>query len=421
MKNRVIFHIDVNSAFLSWEAVYRIKHLGSKVDLRDIPSVVGGDISKRHGIILAKSIAAKKYKISTGEPVVDALKKCPGLVMVPPNYELYEKSSNAFLNILRKYSDIVEQYSIDEAFVDMTGSEKLFGNPVIAANTMKDEIYQELGFTVNVGVSSNKLLAKMASDFQKPDRVHTLFPEEVPKKMWNLPVRDLFFVGRASEKKLYLLGITTIGELAKADQGMLKSVLKKQGEVIWNFANGYDVSVVEPNAIANKGYGNSTTTPFDVTDTNTARMVLLSLAETVSGRLRKDAVKVQVISVSLRFNDLTFVSHQKVLTNGTNITKEIHEVACQLFDELWDGTSIRHLGIHTSRVMSNEEGRQLSMFDTLDYKKLEKLDQAIDDIRERFGRDCIKRATFIKQDAFDHMYGGISKEKRTVDYDKEDI
>lgn len=259
MSGRVIFHIDVNSAFLSWEAVYRIRHLGGKLDLRTIPSAVGGDISKRHGIILAKSIPAKKYHIKTGEPVVDAVRKCPGLVLVPPNYELYEKSSKAFMAILRKYSGQVEQYSIDEAFVDMTGTESLFGNPVIAANTMKDEICQTLGFTVNVGVSSNKLLAKMASDFKKPNLVHTLFPEEIEKKMWPLPVRDLFFAGGASERKLNSLGIRTIGELAKTDVNTLKSVLKKHGEVILDFANGRDVSVVEPVPADNKGYGNSTT------------------------------------------------------------------------------------------------------------------------------------------------------------------
>ena len=206
----MVFHIDVNSAFLSWEAVYRVQHLGGNLDLRTIPSAVGGDISKRHGIILAKSIPAKKYNIQTGEPVVDALRKYPDLVLVPPNYELYEKNSKAFMAILRKYSDKVEQYSIDEAFMDMTGTQILFGAPVIAANAIKDEIYQTLGFTVNVGVSTNKLLAKMASDFKKPNLVHTLFPHEIEKEMWPLPVRDLFFVGGASEKKLHSLGIRTI-------------------------------------------------------------------------------------------------------------------------------------------------------------------------------------------------------------------
>lgn len=421
MAEKVIFHIDVNSAFLSWEAVYRIRHLGGTLDLRTIPSAVGGDMSKRHGIILAKSIPAKKYKIQTGEPVVDAMRKCPRLVLVPPNYKLYEKSSKAFMAILRKYTDIVEQYSIDEAFMDMTGTEKLYGPPVVAANTLKDEIYHKLGFSVNVGVSSNKLLAKMASDFKKPNLVHTLFPNEIKKKMWPLPVGDLYFVGRASEKKLLSLGILTIGDLAKADVGILKSVMKKHGEVIWNFSNGRDVSIVEPVPAANKGYGNSTTIAFDVTDAVTAKQVLLSLAETVGRRLRKDEVKIKVVSVSIRFFDLTFVSHQSVLLNATYITNEIHEAACRLFDELWDGTPIRHLGIHTSRVSDSGDMRQLSLFDTVDYEKLEKLDQAVDCIRERFGLDSIVRASFVKQNKIDHMNGGISREKRTVDYSKEKV
>lgn len=421
MGRKVIFHIDVNSAFLSWEAVYRIRHLGGSLDLRTIPSAVGGDITKRHGIILAKSIPAKKYKIQTGEPVVDALRKCPQLVLVPPNYELYEKSSNAFMAILRKYSDVVEQYSIDEAFVDMTGTERLFGSPVVVANAIKDEIYQTLGFTVNVGVSSNKLLAKMASDFKKPNLVHTLFPEEVEKKMWPLPVRDLFFVGGASERKLRTLGIRTIGELATADIDMLRSVLKKHGEVIWNFANGRDVAIVEKEPVDNKGYGNSTTISFDVTDEQTAKMVLLSLAETVGRRLRRDGVRIEVVAISIRFYDLSYVSHQSVLKTATNITKEIHETACKLFDELWDGTPIRHLGVHTGRVVKEDTGRQLALFDDTDYEKLERLDRAIDSIRERFGADAIQRASFLKQERIDHMNGGISREKRTVDYRNEKV
>ena len=421
MSQTVIFHIDVNSAFLSWEAVYRLHHLGGTLDLRTIPSAVGGDMSKRHGIILAKSIPAKKYNVQTGEPVTDAMRKCPNLVLVPPNYELYEKSSKACMNILHKYTDKVEQYSIDEAFMDMTGTEELFGTPVIVANAIKDEIYEALGFSVNIGVSSNKLLAKMASDFKKPNRVHTLFPWEIQEKMWHLPVRELFFVGGASERKLQTLGIKTIGELANADVNVLKTVLKKHGEVIWDFANGRDVSVVEAVPADNKGYGNSTTIAFDVTDGGTAKMVLLSLAETVARRLRKDEARIEVVSISIRFNDLSYVSHQTVLVSPTNITKEIHEAACRLFDELWDGTPIRHLGVHTGSVSRDGNNRQLSLFDHTDYEKLEKLDYAVDSIRERFGRDAIVRASFLKQDKVDHMNGGVSREKRTVDYSNEKV
>lgn len=280
--DKIIFHIDVNSAFLSWEAVYRLAHKGGREDLRKIASAVGGDMALRHGIILAKSIPAKKYGIKTGETILEAKRKCPPLVLVPPNYNLYEQCSAAFMEILREYSDTVEQYSIDEAFIDMSASCHLFGTPEETAEKIKNRIREELGFTVNIGISSNKLLAKMASDFQKPDRMHTLYPEEIKAKMWPLPVSELFFVGRATTGKLFSMGIRTIGELAAADPAWLKSVLKKQGEIIWGFANGIDLSEVLEQPAPNKGYGNSTTTPYDVTDMETAEKVLLALSETVA-------------------------------------------------------------------------------------------------------------------------------------------
>ena len=416
MKN-IIFHIDVNSAFLSWEAVYRIAHKGGRQDLREIPSAVGGDMAMRHGIILAKSIPAKKYGIQTGETILEAQRKCPNLVLVPPNYSLYEKCSTAFIDILREYSDIVEQYSIDEAFIDMTASCRLFGEPVEVAEQIKDHIKGELGFTVNIGVSSNKLLAKMASDFKKPDMVHTLYPEEIQGKMWPLPVSELFFAGRATAKKLFDVGIKTIGELAAADPVWLKSILKKQGEVIWGFANGIDLSPVLDQPPANKGYGNSTTTPYDVTDVETADRVLLALAETVGNRLREDNVQIEVVSVGIKYTDLSYVSHQKVLQTATNLTWEIYQVACELFLELWNHGPIRHLGIHTSGVINGDFYRQPTLFDEIDYDKLEKLDKTVDSLRKRYGMDSIMRASFIKQ-PIDHMSGGISREKRTVDYDR---
>ena len=435
---KVIFHVDVNSAFLSWEAVYRLYHLGGQTDLRKEVAAVGGDMALRHGIILAKSIPAKKYNVKTGESIVEALQKCPDLKLVPPNYSLYERCSSALMDILRQYSPSVEQYSVDEAFVDMTGTEKLWGEPVSAANKMRRQIRDELGFTVNVGVSENKLLAKMASDFAKPDRVHTLWRDEIEEKMWPLPVTDLFFVGRATEKKLFHMGIQTIGELARTDRALLKGHLKKHGEVIWGFANGIDVSVVRPEVTENKGYGNSTTVAFDVTDASTAKLVLLALAETVGTRLRKAGVQAEVIAVGIKTYDFRYVSHQMTLDNGTNITTEIHSFACRLFDSLWDGTPIRHLGIHTSRVKDKTDIRQLDIFDTaeyahrayrntcpggtgglppLRYEKLEQRDGAIDRIRERYGNDSVKRAVFAGSQ-IDHMSGGISREKRFVDYRK---
>lgn len=416
-KRRVIFHVDVNSAFLSWEAVYRLHHLGGQLDLRKVPSAVGGDMAMRHGIILAKSIPAKTYHIQTGETILDARRKCPDLILVPPNYGLYETCSKAFMDILREYSPDVEQYSIDEAFMDMTGTEALWGPPDVAAASLRDRIRDTLGFSVNIGVSENKLLAKMASDFKKPDRVHTLWKEEIPKKMWPLSVSDLFFCGRATTRKLFALGIHTIGDLAHADPRMLKQHLKKHGEVIWSFANGMDVSVVQATPPANKGYGNSTTIAFDVTDSSTAKLVLLALAETVGTRLRAANARAEVIAVGIKSHDLRYASHQMTLRNATHITNEIHQCACQLFDQLWDGSPIRHLGIHTSRIRDGVNIRQLDMFDTTDYEKLEQMDATVDQIRRRYGIDSVKRAAFLDSQ-IDHMSGGISREKRSVDYDR---
>lgn len=423
---RIIFHVDVNSAFLSWEATYRLHHLGGTVDLREIPSVVGGDQEKRHGIILAKSIPAKKYNIQTGEPLVDALRKCPSLIVVPPNYNLYQTSSKALMSILSQYTDIIEQYSIDEAFLDMTGAIPIQSSPEDIANEIRERVYKELGFTVNIGVANNKILAKMASDFRKPDRVHTLWKDEIPSKMWSLPVQDLFFVGRATAKKLRSLGIRTIGEIAQTDPLILKSHMNKHGLVIWEYANGIDDSRVVSEAPANKGYGNSTTIAFDVTDKETAKLVLLSLAETVSARLRNDGVKIGVVAVGIKDYNLSYYSHQITLSTATDLTLEIYNAACQCFDEAWNGIPIRHLGVHTSHV-NTSDCRQMSLFDKVDYDKQKRLETVVDALRNKFGIDSIKRASFVEspqrkeENSIDHMSGGISREKRTVDYDRQNI
>lgn len=420
---KIVFHVDVNSAFLSWEAVYRLYHLGGQLDLRTIPSAVGGDSEKRHGIILAKSIPAKKYHVQTGEPVVDAKRKCPDLVLVPPNYSLYNRSSNALIELLKRYTDRIEQYSIDEAFMDMTGYTE---NPEKTAEELKAAVQSELGFTVNVGVSNNKLLAKMASDLKKPNLVHTLWPKEIPEKMWPLPVGDLFYVGHASKKKLHGLGIHTIGELADTSPVTLKALMKSHGILIWQYAHGIDSSDVITASPRNKGYGNSLTTARDVCDADIAKQFLLSLAETVSARLRADQVKIGVVLVSIRDYNLQYYNHQIKLFTATDLILEIYDAACRCFDELWNGLPIRHLGIHTSQVTASDY-RQYGMFDKVDYEKQKKMEMVVDSLRKRFGADSIMRACFLKslstenQMFIDHMGGGISRERRTVDYSKEKI
>lgn len=415
MADRVIFHVDANSAFLSWTAAYKVKVLGEELDIRDVPSVVAGDKASRHSIILAKSGPAKKYGIQTGEPLFQALEKCPDLVIVPPDYELYVEASRHFVQMLRQFSPVVEQYSIDEAWVDMTGTERLWGKPRLAAEQMRQRIWDELGFTVNIGISSNKLLAKMAGDFEKPNKVHTLFPEEVPDKFWPLPVRDLFLVGSATEKKLHMMGIRTIGDLAHADRQVLRKRLGKHGETIWHFANGRNADAVTPEPAENKGYGNSTTTAQDVVTTQQAHQVLLSLCETVASRMRRDGKCGSCISIHLRTNEFHHFSHQTVLTGSTNITSEIFEAACRIFDEAWDGiTPLRQLGIQMTRL-SSEPYQQFDFFSGLtpeQYEKKLKLDETVDALRDKFGEDAIRRAKFAQKPG-EHMAGGLSKARRT--------
>ena len=415
MAERVIFHVDANSAFLSWTAVYKVKVLGEELDIREIPSVVAGDKASRHSIILAKSVPAKKYGIQTGEPLFLALEKCPDLVVVPPDYELYVEASRHFVKMLRQFSPVVEQYSIDEAWVDMTGTERLWGAPRLAAERMRKRILDELGFTVNIGISSNKLLAKMAGDFEKPNKVHTLFPEEVPDKFWPLPVRDLFLVGAATERKLNMMGIRTIGDLAHADHALLRKRLGKHGETIWHFANGRNADAVTPEPAENKGYGNSTTTAQDVVTSDQAHQVLLSLCETVASRMRRDGKCGSCICVHLRTNEFHHFSHQSVLSGATNITGEIFAAACRVFDEAWDGiTPLRQLGVQMTRL-SSEPYQQFDFFSGLtpqQYEKKLKLDEAVDALRDKFGEDVIRRAKFA-QNPGEHMAGGLSKARRT--------
>ena len=411
----MIFHVDANSAFLSWSAAYRMKVLGEETDLRQIPSVVAGDKESRHSIILAKSTPAKKYGIQTGEPLFQALEKCPDLVVVPPDYPLYVDASRHFVAMLRQFSPVVEQYSIDEAWVDMTGTQRLFGDPRLAAEKMRQRIWDELGFTVNVGISSNKLLAKMAGDFEKPNKVHTLFPEEVEKKFWPLPVRDLFLVGPATERKLKQMGIYTIGQLAHTEERILKQRLGKHGQTIWHFANGRNAELVAPEPAENKGYGNSVTTARDVTTREGGYQVLLSLCETVAMRMRKDGKFGSCLSIHLRTNAFEHSSHQKILPGATNITGELFRHACALLDEAWDGvTPLRQMGVQMTRLC-DQPYQQYDLFSGMSpvqYERRLRLDETVDAIRDKYGEDSILRAKFA-QEPGTHMAGGLSKARRT--------
>ncbi len=415
MAERIIFHVDANSAFLSWSAAYRVKVLGETEDLREVPSVVAGDRESRHSIILAKSGPAKKYGIQTGEPLFQALEKCPQLRIVEPDYPLYVEASRHFVAMLKEFSPAVQQYSIDEAWVDMTGTGRLWGSPRLAAEKMRQRINDELGFTVNIGISSNKLLAKMAGDFEKPNKVHTLFPEEMESKFWPLPVRDLFLVGSATERKLKMLGIYTIGDLARADVHVLKKRLGKHGETIWHFANGRNAEAVTPEPAENKGYGNSITTAQDVVTHEQGHQVLLSLCETVASRMRKDGKCGSCLSIHLRTNAFQHYSHQATLTGATNITSEIFEAACRIFDEAWDGvTPLRQLGVQMTRLAA-EPYQQFDLFSGMSPRQFERklrLDETVDALRDKFGEDIIRRAKFARNPGA-HMAGGLDRARRT--------
>ena len=414
MSDRYVFHVDVNSAFLSWSAAYRVNVLGEKEDLRLIPSIVGGDQEKRHGIVLAKSIPAKKYGIQTGEAIVTAVKKCPGLVVIPPDYGLYVNASRAFINRLKKYSDHVIQYSIDEAWAIFDGFEKVYGRGqmVKLATDLKNEIRDEPGFTVNIGISTNFLLSKMAGDFSKPDKVHTLFPEEMGKKLWPLPVSDLFFVGRSTTQKLFSLGIKTIGELAKADEQVIKAHLKTPGLVIQGYAKGEDLQPYIYGHESNKGYGNSMTAPRDIVTMDYGGHLLLSLCETVGARLRADGVKISVVAVHITTFEFQYANKQMQLSTATDVTEELYRAACRIFACLWDKkTPIRQIGVHTTKVQ-NDAGRQYNLFDMERFDRLETLNKTVDEIRDRYGEDAVKRACFLKGDV-SHMSGGLDKERRS--------
>lgn len=388
----LIFHVDVNSAYLSWNAAWDLQH-GASLDLRTIPAIVGGDPESRHGIVLAKSAPCKKYGIQTGETLFAALMKCPELTIVPPRYGVYMKASEAMVEILRSYSPLIERYSIDECFMDMSHIAKEDALPL--AETLKRRIAEELGFTVNIGISTGKLLAKMASDLKKPNQVHTLYKEEVPEKMWPLPVEDLFMVGSRTATKLRAMNIRTIGELAETDPEFLHKKFKKYGYMISCYARGIESSTVKnEGTIVMKGMGNSTTLPFDFSDRTSCHNVLLSIGETLVPRLRASGKKAKTVSVHIRYSDFTSISSQRTVSLATTSTSLLMSIACSLFDEMWNGEPVRHLGISFAQL-EDSALEQLSLFQNKEAEKMQKMDQVMDLIRKNFGDASLIRATFL--------------------------
>lgn len=381
----------------------------NKIDLREISSVVGGNEESRHGIVLAKSIPAKKFSIKTGEPLFTARQKCPELVVVPPRHNIYMQCSDSLVKILEDYTPVIQRYSIDECFLDFTNMKHIYPDIIKLANDIRERVKRELGFTVNIGISNNKLLAKMASDFKKPDKVHTLFPEEIKSKMWPLPIEDLFFVGRATLPKLNKLNIFTIGDLANYDLNIIKNIFKSHGVMIWNYANGIDNSEVrKSNRVETKSIGNSTTLPFDVKDKETAHKILLSLAETVGMRLRKSQNWCKLVAIYLRDADFISYSHQIKLYCPTDSTKIVSRICFELFDECWKNRPLRSLGVSVGELCSNDFC-QSSIFDDSNLEKNRSIDKAMDSIRLKYGNNSVIRGTFLHSDLHPTT-GGVESE-----------
>lgn len=394
-----IFHIDVNSAYLSWTAVDRLER-GESVDIREIPAIIGGDVEKRHGIVLAKSIPAKRYGIQTGEPVMRALTKCPDVMVVAPNHSLYHEKSSQLMEYLMGICPVLQQVSVDECYMDYMPIRSEYESPVAAAHFMKDSIRERFGFTVNIGISDKKVLAKMASDFQKPDRVHTLYSDEISEKMWPLPISELFMCGKRASKVLKKFGVTTIGDLANMDCRLLESHLKSHGKMLWQFANGIDESKVEDHKAKAKSIGNSNTFSADITEETEAHHQLAVLAEQVGKRLRAHHQLAGQICVEIKYATFRCVSHQVILMQPTSIAEVIHREACKLFDEIWTGEPVRLLGVRTGKLQDDTEPVQLSIFDYAEEgaknEKLKKLDAAVDSIRKKYGEDSIKKGVFFE-------------------------
>ena len=391
-----ILHVDVNNAFLSWTAVEMLKQ-GSELDIRQIPAIIGGDESKRSGIVLAKSMKAKECGVKTADTIYQARIKCPNLKIFPSNFPIYRKYSNQLYQLLLEYTDKIERFSIDECFLDMTNY--LRNDTLLNKGyEINRRVREELGFTVNVGVANNKLLAKMASDFTKPDRVHTLWKEEIPEKMWTLPVSELFMLGKKTVPKLYNMQIKTIGDLAKTDKTKLEKKFGKHGILMWEYANGIDSSEVKYLPEKPKCIGNSVTLPKNISDIDKLEEIVLTISEQVAYRLRKEKLFASTVNVQLRTKKFEDTSHQKKLPEVTDTTKQIYMTAKELLHEMYHkGQEIRLVGVRVDNL-TDKKDEQISLFNENKNEKQEKLDKVIDQLKNKYGYNAVTRATKMDVD-----------------------
>ena len=387
---RIIFHIDVNNAFLSWTALDLLNH-GYKYDIRDSYAVIGGDPKARKGIVLAKSNACKKLGIYTSMTLYEAKKRCQVLKIYPPNYKYYSEMSNKLFVLLSKYTPDIEVASIDECYLDYGKVKNLYGDQYEFAKKLQQEIYDTLKFTVNIGIANNKLCAKMASDFSKPNKIHTLYNNEIETKMYPLPINELFMIGKKTSEKLISLGIRTIGDLANYPLDKLYPHFKNQAAFLINQAKGIDNSEVDSETYIPKGISNEITLEKDMVTKESLYPYLMSLCETVSIRLRKQKKYATVICVILKDNYFKRKSHQKKLANATNITSEIYNMAKTILDEMWNDEKIRLIGVRLDKLVDTVM-YQASLFDEGD-KEESKVDVVVDSLKQKYGNKIITKAS----------------------------
>jgi DNA polymerase-4 len=390
---RVIFHVDVNNAYLSWTAVYLLKN-GYKKDIRLIPSVIGGDEDSRHGIVLAKSPVAKKLGVKSAETIYMARKKCKDLEVYPPDFSIYEEYSNKFYNYLKQYSPLIERASVDECFLDMSNTKYLYDDLEKLAYKIKDDIKNMFGFTVNVGIGNNKLLAKMASDFEKPDKVHTLYTSEIETKMWPLDVSDLLFVGKSSSKLLHSIGIDTIGDLANCDPALLSKYYKSRVDDLINSAKGIDDSPVVNDYGDNKSISISRTLMKDTDNLNEIKKILLKLSQEIGLRARNSHLYANTIAITVRTSSFKNISHQLTLDSSTNNTMEIYEKVCELLRDIDKSESFRLLGIRLDNLTKNKTSK-VSFFEEEDNDDIQKI---MDNLNTKYKNSIIMPAIFYKGD-----------------------
>ena len=395
-------HIDVNNAFLSWSAI-DLLNKGSKYDIRNSYAVIGGDEERRSGIVLAKSTPCKKLGIKTAETIYSAKKKCPALRVYPPNFPFYSMMSKKLFELLSNYTPDIEIASIDECYLDYGKVKNLYGDPLLFAKKIQKQILDELGFTVNIGIANNKLCAKMASDFSKPYKIHTLYENEVEEKMYPLPIEDLFGIGKKTAPKLRNLGIETIGDLAKMDEKRLKPMFKNMAISMIESAKGISFDPVVSDKWVPKGIGNEITLSKDVSDKETLLHHLLDLTENVSLRLRKQKKYAYTVCVTIKTNDFKRRSHQKKLLNATNVTSELYEQVKRVFLEMYDDDKVRLIGVRLDNLTEHRT-YQGSLFDSFkEEKQNAKLDETIDSIKLKYGQSIIKKASLMNEKEFKNL------------------